>query len=135
MKIFSSLLLLAITAISVEKCVSGYLLVEVDHTKENDMINQKSINDGESGLTGIKSRGFSVPSDDFRRCLTSMVRVCQVFIKRFPKVCLDNATWDDNDGDVEKLWDCVRIQCGRGDKTNMHYLERARDRHCKKVVA
>ena len=63
-----------------------------------------------------------------------MVRVCQTFIARFPKVCLDNATWDDKNGDIEKLWDCVRIQCGRGDKTNLHYLERARDRNCKKVV-
>ena len=35
MKIFSSLLLLAITAIALEKCVSEYLLVEVDDTKEN----------------------------------------------------------------------------------------------------
>ena len=35
MKIFTTLLLFAITAISVEKCVSEYLLVEVDDTEEN----------------------------------------------------------------------------------------------------
>ena len=83
-----------------------------------------SFKDADEWFEGIVERSKNI-----------LQQVMLVSVKvRFPKVCLDNATWDDKDGDVEKLWDCVRIQCGRGDKTNMHYLERARDRNCKKVV-